>query len=111
MTQTASGDHGDADPWGSLVSGRGEAGGGEDGCDKEGGFVADAASGVLVYEERERRIGCGFEDLAGEVHGLRQGGELIGREATKEDGHEEGGGLGVGDFAVDDGGDERLDLL
>ncbi len=95
VTEGAAGDHGDADAGDSGGCGRGEAGGGEDGSDEEGGLVAYAAGGVLVDGEGvEWR---GVEGLAGEAHGGGEGGEFCGREAALEDGHEEGGDLGVGD--------------
>ncbi len=57
----------------------------------------------------------GVEGFAGVAHGGGEGGELVGVEAALEDGHEEGGDLGVGDElffggAVDDGADEGLDF-
>ena len=91
VAEGAAGDHGDGDAGREL-----EAGGGEDGGDEEGGLVADAAGGVLVDGEGVER--CGVEGFAGEAHGVGEGGELVRREAALEDGHEERGDLGVGDF-------------
>ena len=82
-----------------------EAGGGDDGGDEEGGFVADAAGGVLV--DGEGVEGRGVEGFAGEAHGGGEGGELAGGEAAVEDGHEEGGDLGVGDAGRSDDGVRR----
>ena len=55
------------------------------------------------------------EGLAGEAHGVGEGGELLRVEAAQEDGHQERGGLGVGGGgvfgrAVDERVDEGLDL-
>ena len=68
---------------------------------------------MLVDGEGVER-GC-VEGFAGVAHGGGEGGELVGREASLEDGHEEGGDLSVGDelvvgCAVDDGADEGFDL-
>ena len=109
VTERTAGDHGDADPGDAGGCGCGEAGGGEDGSDEEGGLVADAAGGVLV--DGEGVEGCSVEGLAGEAHGLGEGGEFLGVEAVLEDRHEEGGGLGFGDFVVGEGVDEGLDLF
>ena len=79
---------------GSFGGGMCEAGGGEDGGDQEGGLVAYAAGGVLV--DGEGVEGFGVEDLAGEAHGLGEVASSCGIEAAEEDGHEEGGDLGVG---------------
>src|SRR5579864_5067197 len=99
MTEAAAADHWDADAGCAGGGERSEAGGGEDGSDEEGGFVAYAAGGVLV--DGEGVEGGGVEDFAGDAHGCGEVGELLWREAAEEDGHEERGGLGVGDAAVD----------
>ena len=109
MTEGATADHGDADAGGAGGCGRGEAGGGEDGGDEEGGLVAYAAGGVLVDSEGVE--GGGVEDFAGDAHGGGEVGELLRGEAAEEDGHEERGGLGVGDGAVDYAADEVADLI
>ena len=114
VAEAAAADHGDDDAGDSFGGGMSEAGGGEDGGDQEGGFVADSAGGVLV--DGEGVEGSGVDDFAGEAHGGGEGGELARVEASEEDGHEEGGDLGVGDElflggAVDDGVDEGTDLL
>jgi hypothetical protein len=90
-----------------------EAGGGEDGGDEQGCFVADSAGGVLVDGEGVERSGVG--NLSGEAHRLGECGQLPCVEAAEEDGHEERGDLGVGDEllcwgAIDDGEDEGADL-
>lgn len=59
--------------------------------------------------------GGGVEGLPGVAHGGGEGGELLWVEAVVEDGHEEGGDLGVGDElflwrALNEGVDEGLDL-
>jgi len=113
VAEAAAADHGDADAGDSSRCGGGETGRGEDGCDEEGGLVADAAGGVLV--DREGVEGSGVEGFAGVTHGGGEGGELVGREASLEDCHEECGDLGVGDElvvggAVDDGTDEGFDF-
>src|SRR6185312_3199637 len=117
MTEAAAGDHGDADAGDACGCRRGEARGGEDRGDQQGGLVADTARGVLV--DCEGVEGGGVEGFAGVAHGLGEGGELAGVEAAKEDGHEEGGDLGVGNSvrdelvfwsAIDYGTDEGLDL-
>jgi hypothetical protein len=113
VAEAAAGDHGDADAGDSAGCGGGQAVGCKDRGDEEGGLVADAAGGVLVDGEGLER--AGVEGFAGEAHGGGEGGELVGIEAALEDGHEEGGDLGVGDElvfrgAVDDGVDELLDF-
>ena len=108
VAQAAAGDHGDADARDTCWRGCGEASGGKDGCDEEGGLIADAASGVLVDGEGVQ--GSGVEGFAGEAHGGGEGGEFLRRETAQVDGHEEGGGLSVGDGAIDDAVDKVLDL-
>ena len=90
-----------------------EAGGGKDGGDQQGCFVADSTGGVFVDGEGVERFGVG--DLSGEAHGLGEGGEFSRVEAAQKDGHQEGGDLGVGNElpfwgAIDDGEDEGADL-
>lgn len=52
----------------------------------------------------------GVEDLSGEAHGGGEGGEFLRGEAAEEDGHEERGGLAVGDGVINDAADEVLDF-
>jgi hypothetical protein len=90
-----------------------EAGGRDDGGDEQGCFVADSTGGVLVDGKGVERFGVG--DLAGKAHGLGECGQLSRIEAAEEDGHQEGGDLGVGHKlscwgAIDDGEDEAADL-
>ena len=86
----------------------GQAGGGEDGSDEEGGLVAYAAGGVFVDRKSVER--ARIEGLAGVAHGGGKVGQLLRGEATEEDGHDECGDLGVGDGAVYDTADKGLDL-
>ena len=117
MAEASPGDHGDADAGDACGCGMGESSGAERGGDEQRGFVADASSRVLVDSEGVE--GSGVEGLAGETHGGSEGGEFAVVEAALEDGHEEGGDLGVGNFireslaagsVVDDGTDEGLNL-
>jgi len=108
VTEGAAGDHGDADSGDTGWSGLGEAGGSKDGGDEDRGLVADAAGGVLVDCEGVER--GGVEGFAGVAHGGGEVGKLLRVEAAQEDGHNEGGGLGVGDGAVNDAADEGLDF-
>ncbi len=72
-------------------------------------LVADAAGGVLVD------LGAGqvlqVDDFAGAHHGVRQPRRFLGGHAAPEDGHEQGGGLVVGELAVGDAAREELDLV
>lgn len=95
MTEATAADHRDTGAGNAGGGAVREARGGDDGCNEQGGFVADAAGRVLVDGEGlERR---GVEGLAGEAHGGGEGGKLAGAETVLVDGHQKRTELGVGD--------------
>ena len=98
VAEPSSRDHGD-----------GDAGGGDERCEDEGDFVADAAGAVLVG------LGGGdvgeVEYLAGAEHLAGPGGELRVVHAAEEEGHEQGRHLVVGDGAVGVAGEEVGELF
>ena len=87
--------------------GNGEAAGGGDGSNKETGFVADAAGGVLIDGDFAQAGGREF--LAGVAHGESERAGFVQREAAQKGGHQPGGELfwgdGAGSCAVDEEGD------
>src|SRR5205823_2589477 len=75
VAETSSADHGDDDAGDAFGRGMGEAGGGDDRGDQQGGLVADASGRVLVDSEGVKDVGV--SDLTGEAHGFSEGGELL----------------------------------
>jgi len=98
VAEAAAADHGD-----------GESSRGDDRGEDEGGFVANAAGGVLVhlFHGQVEMI----DDFAGVQHHFGEGGDLGVGEATNPGGHEPGGHLIIGDFALGVAGDEESDFF
>ena len=75
----------------------------------EGGFVADAAGGVLV-DFFAGEIGE-IQHFAGIQHDLGERGEFGTGHAANPDGHEPSGHLVVGNVAASVAGDQEVDLF
>jgi hypothetical protein len=82
---------------------------GEQRRERQGDLVADAAGGVFVHDGT--RIGGELEHVAGIAHGQRQRARFSVGHATKENGHEHGGHLVIGDATGAVIANERLDGL